>query len=56
MPDLKIDENLVEWDELSSQDWKNLLIGNGFRKNLVTVHYMILLRVVMLIPLYPKKK
>jgi hypothetical protein len=34
MPDLKIDENLVEWDELSSQDWKNLLIGNGFSKNI----------------------
>ena len=34
MPDLKIDENLFEWDELSSQDWKNLLIGNGFSINI----------------------
>lgn len=34
MPELKIDENLVEWDELSSQDWKNLLVGNGFSINI----------------------
>ncbi|WP_321386697.1 DUF4917 family protein [Alcaligenes phenolicus] len=34
MPDLKIDENLVEWGELSSQDWKNLLVGNGFSINI----------------------
>ncbi len=34
MPDFKIDENLVAWDELSSQDWKNLLIGNGFSINI----------------------
>lgn len=33
MPEFKIDENLVEWDELSSQDWKSLLIGNGFSIN-----------------------
>lgn len=34
MPDLKIDENLVEWDELSSQDWNSLLVGNGFSINI----------------------
>ncbi|MFT6909378.1 MAG: hypothetical protein ACJAS1_006094 [Oleiphilaceae bacterium] len=34
MPELKIDENLVKWSELSSQDWKNLLIGNGFSINI----------------------
>ncbi|MDO6593874.1 DUF4917 family protein [Neptuniibacter sp. 1_MG-2023] len=34
MPDLKIDENLVEWDELASQDWKSLLVGNGFSINI----------------------
>jgi len=34
MPDLSIDENLVEWDDLSSKDWKNLLIGNGFSINI----------------------
>ncbi|SVC72911.1 uncharacterized protein METZ01_LOCUS325765, partial [marine metagenome] len=34
MPNLKIDENLVEWDELLSQDWKSLLIGNGFSINI----------------------
>lgn len=34
MPNLKIDENLVEWEELSSQDWKSLLIGNGFSINI----------------------
>lgn len=34
MPDLKIDENLLEWGELSSQDWKNLLVGNGFSINI----------------------
>ncbi|MDR7088224.1 hypothetical protein J2X05_000227 [Cellvibrio fibrivorans] len=31
MPDLKIDAQLVKWEELSPQDWKNLLIGNGFK-------------------------
>lgn len=34
MTDLKIDENLVEWDELSAQDWMSLLIGNGFSINI----------------------
>lgn len=33
MPDLKIDENLVEWSELSELEWKNLLLGNGFSIN-----------------------
>ena len=34
MPDLKSDDNLFEWNDLSSQDWKNLLIGNGFSINI----------------------
>lgn len=34
MADLKIDENLVGWNEISSHDWKNLLIGNGFSINI----------------------
>jgi len=33
MPDLKVDENLVEWDELSELEWKNILLGNGFSIN-----------------------
>ncbi|WLQ16404.1 DUF4917 family protein [Hahella aquimaris] len=34
MPDLKIDQNLVDWDELSELEWRNLLLGNGFSINI----------------------
>lgn len=34
MPEIKIDENLVEWEELSELEWKNLLLGNGFSINI----------------------
>ena len=34
MSDLKIDKNLIEWDEISELEWKNLLIGNGFSINI----------------------
>lgn len=34
MPEIKIDENLVEWEELSKLEWKNLLLGNGFSINI----------------------
>lgn len=33
MAELTIDDNLVEWDELSGMEWKNLLLGNGFSIN-----------------------
>src|SRR5690606_40988210 len=34
MPEIKIDKNLVEWEELSELEWKNLLLGNGFSINI----------------------
>ena len=34
MPEIKIDQNLVEWEELSELEWKNLLLGNGFSINI----------------------
>jgi hypothetical protein len=34
MPELKIDEKLVDWNEMSDQKWENLLIGNGFSINI----------------------
>lgn len=34
MAELKIDENLVQWDELSELGWENLLLGNGFSINI----------------------
>lgn len=34
MPELKIDEKLVGWDEISESEWKNLLLGNGFSINI----------------------
>jgi len=33
MSGLKIDENLVKWNELSELEWKSLLLGNGFSIN-----------------------
>lgn len=33
MSKLEIDENLIEWDELSELEWDNLLLGNGFSIN-----------------------
>jgi hypothetical protein len=34
MSELQIDENLIEWDEISDSQWKNLLLGNGFSINI----------------------
>ena len=34
MPNLKSGDNLSKWNDLPSQDWKNLLIGNGFSINI----------------------
>lgn len=34
MPDLKIDQNLIDWEEISELEWKNILIGNGFSINI----------------------
>lgn len=34
MAELKIDEILVCWEEISDMDWKELLLGNGFSINI----------------------
>jgi len=34
MSELKIDKNLINWDEISNGEWKNLLLGNGFSINI----------------------
>ena len=34
MPELKIDKNLIEWNEIKDLEWKNLLLGNGFSINI----------------------
>lgn len=34
MSDLKIDKNLIDWSEISTLEWKNLLLGNGFSINI----------------------
>jgi len=34
MLELKIDERLAEWKEVSDLEWKNLLLGNGFSINI----------------------
>lgn len=34
MPELQIDHHLLDWQEIKNDDWKSLLLGNGFSINI----------------------
>ena len=34
MVEFKIDENLIDWKEITDHEWESIILGNGFSINI----------------------